>query len=69
MPLKKKQVTARILLIILVLILATLACIGGGGDPVDGANTGQVQVTQAAAATATYGAEQFHLQLTAQAEP
>ena len=64
----KKQVTARILLILLILILATLACIGGG-DPVDSSSAGQVQVTQAAEATATYGAEQFHLQLTAQAEP
>jgi hypothetical protein len=69
MPLMKKQVTARILLIILILIFATLACIGGGGDPVDSTSPGQVQVTLAAEATATYGAEQFHLQLTAQAEP
>ena len=56
---------AVILTCILALILAALACIGGGdptpggwqpteGSPADGAN-----------ATATYGAEQWHAQLTA----
>jgi len=50
-------------LIILVLFLATLSCIGGGVDNSTGSI--KVQATLAANATATFGAEQFHLQLTA----
>ena len=67
---------ARILLIILILALAALACVGGGGDRggVSGngspaADNNGAQDTQSANATATYGAEQFHIQLTAVAQP
>jgi hypothetical protein len=73
-----KKVVVRILLILLVLILAALACIGGGGDQ-NGSNSDagtsaaghqpiNAQATLSAGATATFGAEQFHLQLTAISE-
>ena len=61
------KVTARIFLILLILSLATLACVGGdGGGASGGLNPGDPN-SSAVNATATYGAEQFHLQLTAQA--
>jgi hypothetical protein len=68
------KATIRILLIILILALAALACVGGGGDGVtgDGSSTAggnSALDTQSANATATYGAEQFHIQLTAVARP
>ncbi len=50
-------------LIILVLFLAMISCAGSGGDNSTGSL--KVQATLAANATATFGAEQFHLQLTA----
>jgi hypothetical protein len=58
-------------LFFLVLALASLACVGGGGDVNSNSNvTGSgIQATQSAGATATYGAQQFHLQLTAIADP
>jgi hypothetical protein len=70
-----KKVVVRILLILLVLTLVALACIGGGGDQ-NGSNSDagtsaadhpviNAQATLSAGATATFGAEQFHLQLTA----
>ena len=64
--------TNRILLIIVILILAMLACINGG-DGNSSSNTvttsGNASVSSGPDATATYGAEQFHLQLTAVANP
>jgi hypothetical protein len=73
-----KKAAARILLILLVLTLTALACVGGGGDQNgSSSDTGtsaaghqpmNAQATMSAGATATYGAEQFHLQLTAIAE-
>ena len=66
---------ARILLIILILAVAALACVGGDGDggvTRDGAqliNSSTTQGLGSADATATYGAEQFHIQLTAIAQP
>jgi hypothetical protein len=66
----KTKMTARILLIILVLALAAISCIGGGGGGGDGNNgdAGRTEETISADVTATYGAEQFHIQLTAIAE-
>jgi hypothetical protein len=58
------RVTTRILLIVLILALASLACVGGGGD---GGITGNG--SSWFDATATYGAEQFHIQLTEIARP
>ncbi|MBN1149108.1 MAG: hypothetical protein JXA78_17750 [Anaerolineales bacterium] len=62
------------LIILIVLVCATFACLSSGGGEVVGQNTGSsstccqptdLQSTQAAKATEAYGAEQFHLQLTA----
>jgi hypothetical protein len=53
---------ARILLIVLLLAGAMLACLGGGGG---GGNTNPGGSLGGDGATATYGAEQFHIQLTA----
>jgi hypothetical protein len=70
------KATARIILIILILAVAALACVGGGGGDGgvarDGSqliNSSNSQDIGSADATATYGAEQFHIQLTAIAEP
>lgn len=66
-----KKIPARILLGILLLALAAFACIGGGGDGNEGESSSpqEAQTTPTPDATATYGAEQFHLQLTAIAQP
>lgn len=64
--------TIRILLIILVLAFAALACINGGDGDTSGGSSLTGSSSQSAGgpdATATYGAEQFHLQLTAVAQP
>jgi len=62
----------RILLIIVILTLAVLACINGG-DGNSSSNTssssGNRGISSGLDATATFGAEQFHLQLTAVAKP
>jgi hypothetical protein len=70
------KATARILLIILILALAALACVRGGGGDGGVAKDGSLSVNNntpqdmwSADATATYGAEQFHIQLTAIAQP
>lgn len=69
------KASIRILLIILVLALAAMSCVGGGGDggtTGDGSsavNNNNSLDAQSANATATYGAEQFHIQLTAIARP
>jgi len=68
----KTKLTARILLIILILAMAALACGGGGGGGGGGSGDGdetQSAETISADATATFGAEQFHAQLTAVAQP
>lgn len=58
------KVTTRILIIIIVLVLATMACVGGGNDN-GGWSTGDGKRPDA---TATYGAHQLHIQLTAIAQ-
>ena len=70
------KATARIFLIILILALAALACVGGGGGDGSVARDGSQLIINntsqeilSANATATYGAEQFHIQLTAIAQP
>jgi flagellar basal body-associated protein FliL len=68
------KATARLLLIILILALAILACVGGGDGVITGKGTPSVGnngalSAQSADATATYGAEQFYIQLTAVARP
>lgn len=61
--------SARILffaLIIAAMLLSIVACIsGGGGD--GGGGTSQPEALRGEDATATYGADMFHLQLTAMA--
>lgn len=62
--------TTRILLIILVLALAVLACSGGGDgnrSGSDGASSNQSTILSPDA-TATFGAGQLHIQLTAIAQ-
>ena len=72
-----KKLTTLILLIAILLALSIVACGDAGGNSSAGAGvTGEgtpvpddVKATMSAAdATATYGAEQFYLQLTAIAE-
>ncbi len=69
-----KELIACILLIILIIVLATVSCISSGGGSSDinvgaaanSVNQGmQSQATLEARATADFGAEQFHIQLTA----
>lgn len=68
----KKKATLRILLIIIILATVSLACIGGvdNNNPNLQSEPNQParQGTQAVSATATYGAGQFEIQLTAIAE-
>jgi hypothetical protein len=62
----------KILLVILILAIAALACVGGGdGTTAKGStfNGNSSSSHLGPDATATYGAEQFHLQLTAVAQP
>ena len=68
---KHKQPLARILLIILILSLAAFACVDGGGGGGSGGGSGGNggQDSPSIQATVTYGAEQFHIQLTAEADP
>lgn len=65
---------AGLLLIIMLMALATLTLVAGG-DAVEygnsfpkGEESPLTQATHSANATATFGAEQFHIQLTAIAE-
>ena len=63
-----KPITARRVIIILclaALILATLACIGGGDPTPGGWTPTQGGPGDGVHATMTYGAEEFHAQLTA----
>jgi hypothetical protein len=69
------KANARIFLIIVILALVALACVGGGrgdgGVASDGTRfiNNTSQQLSSANATATFGAEQFHIQLTAIAQP
>jgi len=60
----------RLLLIAAVLSGISMACLSGGGDGSSGGGA-ETQSAEAiaAGATATFGAEQFHAQLTAIAQP
>ncbi len=67
-----KKIVACIVFILIIVALAITACVDGG-DKTGSARGSQgqslnAQQTMAANATATFGAEQFHLQLTAMAE-
>lgn len=65
------KATYRSLLIILVFAMAALACVSGGDSNSSGSlpgSNGSDQMSISAKATATYGAEQFQIQLTAIAE-
>jgi len=63
----------RVILILLILAFASMACInsGDGGTANKGgaSASGAESTLSGPEATATYGAEQFHLQLTAIAQP
>ncbi len=62
------RLTIRILLIIFVLAMSALACVDGGDGSSLGGNgslAGNNTSVSSLDATATFGAEQFHLQLTA----
>lgn len=67
----KKQYI-RIFLIVVILAFAVIACVNGGdgnsSKTNDPSSMNYIPVT-GLDATATYGAEQFHLQLTAVAKP
>jgi hypothetical protein len=68
----KKRATLRILLVVFILAVASLACVGGVDNNSSSLQLNgrqpELQSTQAVSATATYGAEQFQIQLTAIAE-
>jgi len=66
------KLTVRILLICLILAVAVLACINGGegnGSSSNNSTGGNNVSVYGPDATATYGAEQFQIQLTAIAKP
>ena len=66
------KLTIRILLICLILAVAILACVNGGdgnSSSTNNSNSGNTVSTFGPDATATYGAEQFEIQLTAIANP
>lgn len=65
-----RQRLAVLTLALLLLVAASTACIiTGGGEATSAKQTAAAQTAQAGAPTATYGAQQFHLQQTAWAEP
>ena len=61
----------RILLVLLILAFASLACVNGGDGSTSSGSSAILEGTAPSGpdATATFGAEQFHLQLTAIAQP
>ena len=64
-----KKVLASILLIIMIVIIATFSFIGGGSGTSSFNNQdSEVYQDNSLNATATFGAQEFHLQLTAIAE-
>lgn len=65
---KRRKITARILLIILVLALATISCVGPGDGENSNSSSSAQATLNAANITATFGAKEFHTQLTAIAE-
>ncbi|MCU0489379.1 MAG: hypothetical protein MUE67_10555 [Anaerolineales bacterium] len=63
------KAATRILIVIIVLALAMMACVSGGGDGSNGGSgndrsTSQQDEVNSPDATAAYGAEQLHIQLT-----
>jgi hypothetical protein len=68
----KKNSKLQILLVVIVLMAASLACVGGAdkgnANLQSNSNHSAAQGTQAVSATATYGAKQFQIQLTAIAD-
>lgn len=66
-----KKAIMRILLLIVVLAMVISACVGGGGDSKNGvgqnnqllSTNNQIEI-HSPDATATFGAEQLHIQLT-----
>jgi hypothetical protein len=67
----KKLLAARIVLFVLMLVLAALACISGvnGDQNLNGNHYSDQQATLSAEVTATFGVEQLYIQLTAIANP
>lgn len=69
------KASTRILVMIIILALAAMACIGGGGGDGDRAGSNDQSLSSAQSnihspdATATFGAEQLHIQLTEIARP
>jgi hypothetical protein len=71
------KLTARILLICIILALAVLACVNGGDGNSSSTNSSSTNNSSPGSnvspygpdATATFGAEQFQIQLTAIANP
>ena len=69
------KASTRILIVIVILAFAAMACIGGGGGDGDRAGSNNNVLSSAQAkihspdATATYGAQQLHIQLTEIARP
>jgi hypothetical protein len=70
-----KKASTCILLMIIILALAAMACIGGGGGDGDRTNSNNNVLSSAQSnihspdATATFGAQQLHIQLTEIARP
>jgi hypothetical protein len=68
------KASTRILMIIIILAFAAMACIGGGGGDGDRAGSNS-DISSAQSnlrspdATATFGAQQLHIQLTEIARP
>lgn len=63
------KAATRILIMIIILALAMMACVNGGGDGGSGGSgndqsTSQQVESNSPDATAAYGAEQLHIQLT-----
>jgi hypothetical protein len=65
------RLAARIILISILLFTAVLVCISGVGEGSGTGANGSTQSAESASldATATFGAAQFHAQLTAIAQP
>ncbi len=69
------KLTARILLICIILALAVMACVNGGDGNSSSTNSSSTDIPGSNVspygpdATATFGAEQFQIQLTAIANP
>ena len=68
-----KKLFLRVILIFMILLFASIACINSGDGDSAGNNNSVSSALESTVtgpqATATYGAQQFHLQLTAVAQP